>query len=245
MYTKQQVRAEDFVTTADEFFALGGSGLNITLPLKEQAFEYANELTPRAQLAGAVNTLKLIDNQRILGDNTDGHGMVTDMLENLDWSLANKNILMLGAGGAVRGVLGPLLACEPSLLVIANRTVAKAIHLANVFKDHGIIKAYGFDDIPPLEFDVIINGTSMSLLGEAPPLTAVNMNAHTCCYDMGYSDDLTVFLQLAKNQGASELADGLGMLVEQAAESFYLWRGVRPQTKPVIEQLRETILLEN
>lgn len=241
MYSKQQVRASEFKHSADEFFSLGGSGLNITLPLKELACDYATELTARAKLAGAVNTLKLIKEDKILGDNTDGHGLVTDLTKNLGWDLANKNILMLGAGGAVRGVLEPLLKQDPSLLVIVNRTVAKAITLAKLFEDRGLVQAYGFEDIPPLEFDVIINGTSMSLLGEAPPITTANTNARTCCYDMAYSHEPTVFLQWALNNGITNVADGLGMLVEQAAESFYLWRDIRPETKPVIEVLRESL----
>jgi shikimate dehydrogenase len=239
MYTKQQVRVEDFVRSCDEFFALGGCGLNITLPLKELAFEYANQLTPRAELAGAVNTLKLIGSEKILGDNTDGCGIVTDMTRNLGWTIANKSVLILGAGGAVRGVMGPILEQDPSLVVVVNRTVAKAIQLATLFEDFGLVKAYGFADIPPLAFDIIINGTSMSLLGEAPPLSDANISAETCCYDMAYGEELTPFLQWAKNKGVNQLADGLGMLVEQAAESFYLWRGVRPETAPVKAMLRE------
>ena len=244
MYSKQQVSADDFVACCDEFFELGGSGLNITVPLKELAYQYANELTPRAKLAGAVNTLKLLDDHKILGDNTDGYGLVTDITKNLGWLIADKNILMLGAGGAVRGVLGPLLQEEPSLVVIANRTVAKAEALATAYHDHGMIRAYGYEELPPLEFDLIINGTSMSLYGDVPPISGANLNARTRCYDMAYSDELTPFLTWANEQIVAEFSDGLGMLVEQAAESFFVWRGVRPQTAEIIQQLRELQMLE-
>ncbi|MEX1033969.1 MAG: shikimate dehydrogenase [Cellvibrionaceae bacterium] len=238
MYTKQEVAPEEFTEVCREFFELGGSGLNITLPLKELAFQFADSLTTRAKLAGAVNTLKLETNGSILGDNTDGCGLVRDLTDNLRWQLRGRRILVLGAGGAVRGVLGPLLEQNPYAIWIANRTVSKAEQLAEEFGALGTVVGCGLDALPGEIFDLIINGTSMSLHGEAPPVTEAQITAQTACYDMAYGNEPTAFLRWGRAQGLSELADGLGMLVEQAAESFYLWRGVRPKTRPVIELIR-------
>lgn len=241
IYTKQEVVPEDFKTVCDEFFELGGQGLNITLPLKELAYEYATKLTERAKLAGAVNTLKLeaTGNGSILGDNTDGAGLVRDITENLKWPIKNKRVLLLGAGGAVRGVLGPLLQEQPEIIYIANRTASKAVDLATLFKQHGNVIGCGFDDIPEEKFDLIINGTSMSLSGSVPPVNKNHLHKQTCAYDMAYASKPTPFVEWANDQGLKNTADGLGMLVEQAAESFQLWRGVLPKTQSVITLLRE------
>jgi shikimate dehydrogenase len=231
---------EDFVGFARQFF-IEGLGANVTVPFKEQAFRLADQLTARAQRAGAVNTLMKLADGRLLGDNTDGAGLVRDLTVNAGLSLGGKRILLLGAGGAVRGVLEPLLAEGPAALVIANRTVAKAEQLAHEFADLGPVMASGFDwiDVP---VDLIINGTSASLAGDVPPIApSLIQPGHTFCYDMMYSQQATAFNAWAAEQGAAATLDGLGMLVEQAAEAFYLWRGVRPDSAPVLAHLRELL----
>jgi len=224
---------DGFADSVAQFIAAGGRGANVTVPFKEQAFALANRLSPRAQRAGAVNTL-MFDADGILGDNTDGAGLVADLTRNLRCPLAGKRILLLGAGGAARGVIEPLLDEQPAALVIANRTVSRAQELADLF-NRGV-RACGFDalDTP---FDLIINATAASLAGELPPLSPRVFTAGTLAYDMMYGRD-TPFLAFARAHGAAN-ADGLGMLVEQAAEAFYLWRGVRPDTAAVIASLRQ------
>ncbi|GAB1265400.1 shikimate dehydrogenase [Aurantivibrio infirmus] len=239
IYTKQEVRPEEFEQSCNEFFELGGSGLNITLPLKELAFNYVDILSDRAKLAGAVNTIKLESEGKLFGDNTDGHGLVTDMIKNLRWQIEGRRILIFGAGGAVRGVLGPLLEQKPHCIYIANRTEAKAVVLADQFKGLGNIFAVNISAIPHDIFDLIINGTSMSLQGEVPAITKDQITAQTCCYDMAYSRKPTAFLNWATTQGLTNVADGVGMLVEQAAESFRIWRGVKPNTQEIIKALKE------
>ncbi len=242
IYTKQEVRPDEFELVCKEFFELGGNGLNITLPLKELAFRFADKLTARAQLAGAVNTLALVKDGSILGDNTDGAGLVWDITDNLSWSLTGKNILILGAGGAVRGVLGPLLDKKPASILIANRTAEKAVNLAQQFATIGNVQGTGYDNLPKYAFDIVINGTSMSLGGEIPPITTAQINKQTHAYDMAYASKPTPFLAWLNDCGLVHLSDGLGMLVEQAAESFKLWRGVMPNTQPVIKQLRDEMM---
>jgi shikimate dehydrogenase len=223
---------DGFADSVAQFIAAGGRGANVTVPFKEQAFALANHLSPRAQRAGAVNTLSF-EAAGILGDNTDGAGLVADLTRNLHCAIAGKRILLLGAGGAARGVIGPLLDPQPAALVIANRTVSRAQALAKLF-GRGV-SACGFDaaDTP---FDLVINATAASLAGELPPLSPRVFTAGTLAYDMMYGRD-TPFLAFARTHGAAT-ADGLGMLVEQAAEAFALWRGVRPDTAPVIASLR-------
>lgn len=240
-YEKQLVDIDGFASAAQQFFSDGGKGLNITVPFKLEAFKFAKELTERAQNAGAVNTLKMLESGEILGDNTDGQGMVSDIVDNLGWSLAGKSILVLGAGGAVRGVLQPLLEQSPARVVIANRTIAKALTLVREFKRYGKVQACGFADLNDQQFDVVINGTSASLSGDLPPLPDMLLGEDAVCYDMMYGADPTVFMQWAQQQGAKDIADGLGMLVGQAAEAFLLWRGVKPEVKPVIEKVREKL----
>ncbi len=236
-YSKQRVAPENFTETCDDFFQCGGRGLNITLPLKELAFHYAHKTTVRAELAGAVNTLAEKDGT-LWGDNTDGVGLATDLFHNLGWEIEQKRVLILGAGGAVRGVLAPLLERGPKTLVIANRTAAKAESLAQNFIRLGPVSAGGYEDIPAEPFDLIINGTSMSLSGAAPPIPGACLGSDSACYDLAYAKEPTAFLRWAERQGCQHRADGLGMLVEQAAEAFQLWRGVRPKTAPVIASLR-------
>ncbi|GAA5315980.1 MAG: shikimate dehydrogenase [Candidatus Pelagadaptatus aseana] len=240
-YTKQLVAEDQFAAAAREFFATGGKGLNITVPFKLDAYEFADQLTERATNAGAVNTLKLEADGSIIGDNTDGFGMVSDITDNQGWTVKGKRVLVLGAGGAVRGVLQPLLEQNPELVVVANRTVAKADALAEQFKRYGKIAGCGFDELSGQPFDLVINGTSASLSGDLPPLPDDLLAEGSCCYDMMYGADLTVFLHWAKERGCSNLADGLGMLVGQAAESFFVWRGVRPEITPVILSLRSKL----
>ena len=231
---------DDFIGFARAFFAEGRGG-NVTVPFKEEAYRLADELSERARRAGAVNTLKKLDDGRLLGDNTDGAGLVRDLTINAALNLANARILLLGAGGAVRGVLEPLLACQPRALVIANRTVAKAEQLAQEFAELGPVAASGFDWLSE-PVDLIINGTSASLAGELPPLDpSLIQPGHTVCYDMMYAKEPTAFNRWASEHGAARCIDGLGMLVEQAAEAFFLWRGVRPDSAPVLAELRRQL----
>jgi len=239
-YAKQLVAEDEFVKTAQAFFAQGGKGLNVTVPFKIEAFQFAQQLTARAQRAGAVNTLAVQANGTILGDNTDGIGMVHDM-HNLGWELAGKRILILGAGGAVRGILQPVLAEQPAQVVIANRTVSKAEELAIHFHDLGDIQARSFEQLAGERFDMVVNGTSASLNGDLPPLLDGLLNPNACCYDLMYGAEPTVFLKWAEQQHAAKMADGLGMLVGQAAEAFYLWRQIRPEVVPVIMSLRRQL----
>jgi len=223
---------DGFAASVAQFIAAGGRGANVTVPFKEEAFKLASRLSPRAQRAGAVNTL-VFDADGILGDNTDGAGLVADLTRNLRCTLADQRVLLLGAGGAARGVIGPLLDQRPTALVVANRTVRRAEELAELF-GRGV-RACGLDalDTPS---DLVVNATAASLAGDLPPLSPRVFTADTLAYDMMYGRD-TPFLGFARAHGAAT-ADGLGMLVEQAAEAFHLWRGVRPDTAPVIANLR-------
>ena len=239
-YHAFQVDNDAFVATAKKFFSDGGRGLNVTVPFKQEAFEFADVLSQRAQAAGAVNTLTRQDDGRILGDNTDGLGLVSD-IERLSWPIADKKVLVIGAGGAVRGVLGPLLQQRPQLLMLANRTAEKAQHLAELFADEGAVVGGGYELMQEHSFDIIINGTSASLFGELPPVPQSSFACECCVYDMVYSKQATPFMALAQRFDVKDLADGLGMLVGQAAESFFVWRGVRPDVQPVIEQLKSTM----
>lgn len=223
---------DGFAESVAAFIAVGGRGANVTVPFKEEAFRLASRLSPRAQRAGAVNTLNF-DADGILGDNTDGAGLVADLTRNLNCTIVGKRVLLLGAGGAARGVIEPLLDQQPAALVIANRTVSRAEELAELF-GRGV-RACGFD-AANTPFDLVINATAASLAGDLPPLSPRVFTPDTMAYDMMYGRD-TPFLDFARTHGA-RTADGLGMLVEQAAEAFHLWRGVRPDTAPVIAALR-------
>lgn len=227
-----------FITTIRSFQAAGGKGMNVTVPFKEKAWNIADNLSDRAQLAGAVNTLIFNSDGSITGDNTDGAGLVADITQNLKMDLANKNVLLLGAGGAVRGVLLPIIKETPNEITIANRTVAKAIDLAATFASKTDIHACGYDQLEGKQFDVIINGTSAGLNGEIPPIPASIIGANCCCYDMVYSDEPTAFVTWAQDGGAAIASDGLGMLIGQAAESFCIWRDVMPDTKAVMNSIR-------
>ena len=222
---------DGFADSVAAFIAAGGRGANVTVPFKEAAFKLVHRLSPRAERAGAVNTLSF-DAGSIRGDNTDGAGLVADLTRNLHCTLSGKRILLLGAGGAARGVIEPLLDQQPAALVIANRTPSRAQELAELF-GRGV-SACGFEEANT-PFDLVINATAASLAGELPPLSPRVFSANSLAYDMMYGRD-TPFLSFARTHGAAT-ADGLGMLVEQAAEAFYLWRGVRPDTAPVIASL--------
>ena len=228
----------DFELSVKEFFSdADNKGLNVTVPFKGQAYDLCRQLTTRAQLAGAVNTLFLNAAGELSGDNTDGLGLVKDLVVNHDISLRGKKILILGAGGAVRGVLQPILNELPARVVICNRTLSKVDTLIDMFSGVGLIEKSSFEAIDD-SFDLIINGTSASLSGDVPPLSVVAIGAETICYDMMYNKEETVFNQWARTHGAAECIDGLGMLVEQAAEAFFIWRDVRPDTSELIETLR-------
>ncbi len=239
-YQRQLVELGNFETAARQFFNDGGEGLNITAPFKLDAFQFADQLSERAKRAGAVNTL-IAESSKIKGDNTDGHGLLTDIQNNLQWNIAAGRVLILGAGGAVRGILEPLIAAIPASIVIANRTTEKAQTLVQLFEEYAQsesveLSAQDFESLSG-HFDIIINGTSASLSGESLPIGVDNFD-NVLCYDMMYAKAPTPFLQLAAKHGAKSVADGLGMLVEQAAESFYLWRGVRPDTAALIQSIR-------
>ena len=236
-YTSILVAKDGFHQAVSEFFREGGKGLNITVPFKQEAFAWLDQCSERAQLARAVNTIILRTDGTLFGDNTDGVGMVRDILNNHDGRITGKKILVLGAGGAVRGVLGPLLAENPAQVVITNRTYEKALNLAKEFQSLGSIEAQPMNRLQG-PFNWIINGTSASLEGEVPPLPDGVIGEHTWVYDMMYSKETTPFNGWALEHGAEKAFDGLGMLVEQAAESFRQWRGVMPTTAMVMAQLR-------
>ncbi len=221
-----------------KFREQGGKGLNVTLPFKQEAFALCDEPSERARQAQAVNTLVFQPDGKTAGDNTDGAGLVADLTRNLGLLLAGKRILLLGAGGAVRGVLGPLIAQQPSHIVIANRTLDKAVLLAEHFAQWGEVCGCGYGDLGTEPFDLIINGTSTGLKDELPPLPDNLLKPVSAVYDMFYADAPTPFMRWGREQGATLVSDGLGMLVEQAAESFLIWRAVRPNTAPVLAKLR-------
>ena len=233
---------DGFADTLAQFRAGGGCGVNITVPFKEEAWRMADRLAPRARLAGAVNTF-VIGADGLLGDNTDGAGLVRD-LQWLGSRLAGARVLLLGAGGAARGVVLPLLEAGVARLFIANRTADKAHALHAHFSGpdtRGTLAAGGWNDAAGAPYDIVINATSASLSDEAPPLPAGLYAPGSLAYDMVYGRGLTAYLKQAGDQGAATLADGLGMLVEQAAEAFALWRGVQPDTAPVRAQLRAAL----
>jgi shikimate dehydrogenase len=225
---------DGFSAAVASFRAAGGLGANVTVPFKEQAYALATRLTPRAQAAGAVNTLQF-ETDGVLGDNTDGAGLVRDLVANLGVSLAGKRILLMGAGGAARGVILPLLEQQPASVFIVNRTADKASALVQAFAAGSKLSGGGYAALMG-SFDVVINATAASLAGNLPPLPDDVFAADALAYDMMYGKD-TPFLAFARAHGA-RTADGLGMLVEQAAEAFLLWRGVRPDTAPVMQMLR-------
>jgi shikimate dehydrogenase len=221
-----------------EFLGAGGKGLNVTVPFKEEAWQLADERSERAQTAGAVNTLILLQDGRLLGENTDGVGLVRDLMVNQRLDLKGCRVLLLGAGGASRGVVRPLLETGPGQLLIANRTAEKAVALAAALSGLGPVAGCGLDNLAGRQFDLIINGTAAGLRGEVPGIPQDLLAPGGWSYDMMYGSEPTAFVRWGESHGAIRALDGLGMLVEQAAEAFYLWRGVRPETQGVIEGLR-------
>ncbi len=236
-YDLLEAPLDSFEKTLKQFVATGGKGGNITMPFKEQAFALCNQLSERARLAGAVNTFKVEDSGQLFGDNTDGIGLVND-LQNNNIVLRAKKILLLGAGGAARGAIIPLLEQQPTLLYVANRTAQKAVRLVAQFGEYGALQGGGFNDIPTQPFDVVINATGASASDSVPDISSRIITPQTGCYDMYYSKEReTAFVTWARNLGAQICLDGRGMVAEQAAESFYVWRGVRPDTQPVLAML--------
>ncbi|MBK1723063.1 shikimate dehydrogenase [Thiocystis violacea] len=229
---------EDFAGDVRRFIADGGLGLNITVPFKEQAWELADERSQRAEIAGAVNTLIRLEDGRLRGDNTDGVGLVRDLRQNHGFEFAGTRVLLLGAGGATRGVLLPLLETGLRQLVIANRTASKALALAALGAPLGPLTGCGLDALAGERFDLIINATSAGLANAVPSIPDDCLSERGWTYDMLYGDAPTAFCRWGQDRGAARALDGLGMLVEQAAESFWLWRGVRPETSTVIKQRR-------
>lgn len=238
-YEARLAPVDAFAASLQAFLAEGGRGCNVTVPFKEQAWALAEVRSPRAEKAGAVNTLLTGKDGRLYGDNTDGVGLLRDVSDNAGWSLAGRRVLVLGAGGAARGVIGPLLAAQPAALVVANRTAGKAQALAALFAADGPVTGTGYEGLGG-GFDVVINATAASLAGELPPLPETLFAPGACAYDMMYGAAPTIFLQWAAARGA-QTRDGLGMLVEQAAEAFFLWRQVRPPTAPVLAGLRAAL----
>ncbi|MFK8042154.1 shikimate dehydrogenase [Congregibacter sp.] len=237
-YRALRVELNDFERAVTAFFDAGGKGLNITVPFKEQAAAFAAELTPRAARATAVNTLWRDDDGVLHGDTTDGVGLVRDMVANLGWRVQEQRVLIVGAGGAVRGVLEPLMRELPASVHIVNRTVERAETLAREFGVLGTISAGGYDSVSDGQFDLVINASSAGLSGEMPTLPPGILSERCCCYDLLYGAEPTSFMRWAAQNAAWAVSDGLGMLVEQAAEAFYVWHRQRPETQPVIQQLR-------
>lgn len=237
-YERLLAPLDGFVASVQEFVRQGGKGLNVTLPFKLEAYALSTTLTARARAAGAVNTLKFDDGE-ILGDNTDGIGLVSDIVRNAGIVLTGKSVLLLGAGGAARGALLPLLNEQPARLVVANRTRSKAVELVHRFAAHPHLEVGDFAALDDA-YDIVINATAASLASEVPPISPRVFGKRTLAYDMMYAKEPTAFMRFATQHGATA-RDGLGMLVEQAAESFYLWRGVRPETAAVFAELREQL----
>lgn len=239
-YTTIEGPIGGFAAAVDAFRAAGGRGLNITAPFKLDAFDYATERSPDAQLAGAVNAMKF-EGTRVLAENFDGVGLVRDVVHNLQTPLAGQRVLLLGAGGASRGALLPILAQNPARLVIANRTLEKALELVVIAEKQGApagqVLGCTYSALDGQTFDVVFNATSASLRAELPPVPASVFADCRLAYELAYGKGLTPFLQLAKNAGVAQLADGVGMLAEQAAEAFAWWRGMRPDTGAVIDKL--------
>lgn len=239
-YTKLLAPLDGFAAAVDVFRAAGGHGMNVTAPFKLDAFAYATDLAPSAKMAGAVNAMKF-EGGKVFAENFDGVGLVRDVVHNLSCPLQGKRVLIMGAGGATRGALLPLLAQQPADLVIVNRTVSKAEELAGLALQHqstGVpVRGMGFADLQDQSFDVVFNATSASLTAELPPLPVTAFAAGCLAYELAYGKGLTPFLRLAQQAGVTRLADGVGMLAEQAAEAFEWWRGVRPETRSVINTL--------
>jgi shikimate dehydrogenase len=243
-YTKVLSPLGEFAQTVDAFRAAGGRGMNVTAPFKLNAFAYATDLAASAQLAGAVNAMKFVGD-KVFAENFDGVGLVRDVVHNLGCPLKGRKVLVMGAGGATRGALLPILSEGPAELVIVNRTLAKAQELAAMaqksqshISNGGVpVRGIGYDDLQGESFDVVFNATSASLTAQVPPLQVSAFAPGALAYELAYGKGMTPFLKLAQQAGVTRLADGVGMLAEQAAEAFLWWRGVRPDTREVIDSL--------
>lgn len=233
-YSRLEAALDGFEDAVDAFRQAGGKGMNVTSPFKLNARDYATDLSQAVKLAGAANALKF-EGDRVFAENFDGVGLVRDVVHNLQTPLKGQRILLMGAGGAVRGALLPILEEGPKEVVIANRSIQKACDLASIGAPYGRVRSCTYAQLEGLGFDVVFNGTSSSLHGELPPVPASAFAHCALAYDMSYGKGLTPFLMLAQRAGAQRLADGVGMLVEQAAQAFCWWRGVRPDTKDVIK----------
>lgn len=233
-YKKMLAEEDKFSQVVTEFFTNGGKGLNVTVPFKNDACEFVDELTEYAKNAGAVNTIYKNESGKFIGANTDGIGLLRDLKKSLRVQIINKKILIVGAGGATQGIVEPLLHEQPSELLIANRTASKAEAIAEQFKEFGPnvsnIKACALNEIPKQPYDLVLHATSAGLQGNNVELPVEIIGSNTCCYDLLYSDQDTPFMQWAKSYHAEKVVDGFGMLLEQAAEAFYIWRGIRPDT---------------
>ena len=237
-YNAIEVPNDELSTYVNLFSSQGGKGLNITVPFKENAYKLCTEITSRALESGSVNTIKFDTETNIIGDTTDGEGFINDLRKNYGINLQNKSILILGAGGTVKSIIERLVSEEIKNVVIVNRTLSRAEELEKKFKNKIDIKSFSYETLPNDIFDLIVNGTSLSLSSEVPPVSRNIINKNTFCYDLMYSSDKTVFIKWAIENGALRASDGLGMLVEQAAESFFIWHGVKPNTAKVIEALK-------
>ena len=240
IYSAIDVPSAELALRVREFFARGGRGLNVTVPHKQAVLQLIDALSEAARLAGAVNTIVPETGQRLRGENTDGVGFVRDLTLNLGLAVAGQRVLLLGAGGAARGLLGPLLALAPKKLHIVNRSPERARELARAFASRGPVQGSGFEELDGFDYELIINATAASLSDELPALPAGALSPTTVCYDLAYGQAPTRFVQWARDRGARRTYMGEGMLVEQAAESYLLWRGVRPGTAAVLAQLRGT-----
>jgi len=239
-YEALLIEPGEFAEQVKRLQQLGVLGLNVTVPFKQEAWQLARKRSPRAELAGAVNTLIFQPDGGVDGDTTDGVGLMTDLRVNHKALIRNRKVLVLGAGGAVRGILGPLLLQQPAEVMIANRTIAKAQALSQVFAAQGDLGSCAYEELGRTGYDLIINGTSAGLSQQVPPIPDTILNSNSFCYDMMYNvSEATAFVRWAQERGAAKVSDGLGMLVEQAAESFHIWRGLRPDTQEVIHQLRK------
>ena len=243
IYRAKSIEPDEFEASVRDFFKEGGAGLNITVPFKERAFAMADDVSDRAARAKAANCLIPIEDGRLRADNTDGVGLIRDMVINHHWQLDGRKTLVLGAGGAVRGILQPLLQNRPDSVIIANRTVVKAETLAAEFSELDVnLRGVDFESLEGETFDLVINGISAGLSGDMPDLPEFILSDRCCCYDMVYGAEPTPFMRWSVDKEPWAVVDGLGMLVEQAAESFHLWRGCRPATKEVVQNLRQTML---
>lgn len=237
-YQRIHAELDAFTLTANQFFQQSGKGLNVTVPFKVEAYKQCAHLNEYAQAAKAVNTISVNESNEWIGANTDGIGLLRDLKDNLHIDIKQKNILILGAGGATRGILLPLLQEQPRKITVANRTVEKATELANAFNSTGEILGCGYGDVSESPFDIVINATSASLDNDLPPVSDGVVNQHSICYDLAYSDVPTAFIHWARQLGVNQTYDGIGMLIEQAAESYYIWRDFKPDTKDVFKLLR-------